>query len=62
MSVLVSIFSELTDDRSVECALNVLGIPSSVHDSAPSYREAWQMFREAKVRGEVSVHTACARV
>ncbi|KAJ7893227.1 hypothetical protein B0H13DRAFT_2339815 [Mycena leptocephala] len=38
---------------SVECALNVLGISCSAHESVDSYAEAWQKFRRATSEGEV---------
>ncbi|KAJ7173535.1 hypothetical protein C8R46DRAFT_1215466 [Mycena filopes] len=40
---------------SLECALNVLGIKSSVHDRASSYADALAKFDRATVRGEVRV-------
>ncbi|KAJ7655776.1 hypothetical protein DFH06DRAFT_1329211 [Mycena polygramma] len=36
----------------VECALNVLGLPSAVHDRVPTYDEAVSDFRRACRRGE----------
>ncbi|KAJ7033982.1 hypothetical protein C8F04DRAFT_1260479 [Mycena alexandri] len=43
---------------SVECALNVLGIQSSLHERATSYAEAVAKFERATTRGEVRVHRA----
>ncbi|KAJ7632085.1 hypothetical protein B0H17DRAFT_1149970 [Mycena rosella] len=40
---------------SIECALNVLGIEASVHESAATYALACEKFRHAKERGEVHV-------
>ncbi|KAJ7814315.1 hypothetical protein B0H13DRAFT_1924909 [Mycena leptocephala] len=37
---------------SVECALNVLGVSGSVHQRAPTYLEALEMFQRAEGRGE----------
>ncbi|KAJ7468814.1 hypothetical protein FB451DRAFT_1177559 [Mycena latifolia] len=45
---------------SLECSLNVLGIKSSLHDSAPIYAEALAKFRRATTRGEVSVRRTLA--
>ncbi|KAJ7439886.1 hypothetical protein B0H11DRAFT_2253420 [Mycena galericulata] len=42
----------------VECALNVLGIRASLHESVPSYAEAKAKFARAKERGEVHVRRA----
>ncbi|KAJ7860926.1 hypothetical protein B0H13DRAFT_2355299 [Mycena leptocephala] len=46
----------------VECALNVLGIPSCVHHSVDCYQQARDMFREAKARGEVFAREARSEV
>ncbi|KAJ7825524.1 hypothetical protein B0H13DRAFT_2374918 [Mycena leptocephala] len=46
----------------VECALNVLGIPSCIHNSVDCYQQARDMFREAKARGEVFAREARAEV
>ncbi|KAJ7509960.1 hypothetical protein B0H11DRAFT_1900377 [Mycena galericulata] len=39
----------------LECALNVLGIESSLHESVSTYDEAVAKFGRAKLRGEVQV-------
>ncbi|KAJ7911939.1 hypothetical protein B0H13DRAFT_2327794 [Mycena leptocephala] len=39
---------------SIECALNVLGIRSSIHESVATYQEARDKFRRAQGRNEVS--------
>ncbi|KAJ7430094.1 hypothetical protein B0H11DRAFT_2264328 [Mycena galericulata] len=45
---------------SVECALNVLGIESSLHESVPTFDEAKAKFDRAKLRGEIHVRRARA--
>ncbi|KAJ7017141.1 hypothetical protein C8F04DRAFT_1279936 [Mycena alexandri] len=40
---------------SLECALNVLGIESSLHESTPTYADAVAKFQRATARGEVRV-------
>ncbi|KAJ7481677.1 hypothetical protein FB451DRAFT_1394310 [Mycena latifolia] len=43
----------------VECALNVLGIRASVHESVPTYDEARAKFQRASDKGDVAVRRAC---